>query len=1605
MTESKTDEKFGTEYIPRVSLDDTAKTFEEQLQADGFKLADFKKSKFFTSGEFAKLGEQEERMAKELGFKASVVAEEDVQAASAEGDIEGDASEDVKDPHKRGKRKKRAKGKPEESGEAGAPSLEAATGVEAHLEAKSTKTEDPEDNAEADPSDPKKKKKGQKGDAEDVHAADDDLNAADEYDAVLEQQKKEKDEADKLAKQAQSSVAPTVMNLIINCPAAVKLNVVDWCGAKRVLGNDVHDLRPYFVVDAQKTRHRHFNTFMSIFIKAVRNTAPVPTKSVNQAGGLGLAGEEMTTEIVDPDADNFNLLSSGSAMSAPSLRNAYGVLSGVEINAVRGANLLRIDEDYSNLPNYSTDITNQAAVLSGDMYRTASHVIMSEERITRQNAGKHQYRKRVGSPTKYLQFYGKNAILQRIKGTPTALFTQDEVVMYENELHSFDIHQDMSFCIIRGFGNPANAIQNFSLDILLARDSELGAELREKSMAASREIIVAFPATVEEPKKSGRDTKINPDMVTAQAMLTSQDAARWATTCCQYYAGGAYMEMSMDVPIDQYMKHLAPFCAAANLVMIHFPSLDVPTQVLNINAVARPFCGELTDELRQYLLGPVNVPVIFANAAMANIAAYGAPGPMVLLAPALQRNVLQQFYNWVRSCIFPVYDTAMGPGADGRWWTYRQDRRPRERNGTLPNPGTALLTTYGRCKYQKGLPVGGNYYDRDMRAFTPCPNAMYMSDMALFGSDMMMRDNERNRTALRPYMSLWTTFMRLIVTALTADERRALVLFQNFGDDLVQQKGSGIIRMGLAVRNAANHDDTLQAGPGYSGVVRTNLDPAGSRQNYGTIAVEFTGALSFLKYGTDLLNFEEVNEFHAMRELSEDPVVASRSAVERKNRQMSIYIANEVMSLCTDPAIIPELVDVRLTAALAPGANNEYFLDNYTDEVEELIKKLSQVFYPSGSSVEAFALRWYHDREVNRQAGSPFIPLYFDYAPFQVGGKSRLTITGFSNANGQNISGCGGVAPNDGLGFVMPNGNIGNPQIPHLLSSFHAPIYEDQGAVAAADGVLGKRPLAVMNVAATVGLLPQIARSHVRLDAAGVKSWAGLTFGKFFRYVLVSKHALLPCDSYGKRFFRVPAMKTVLVRGPVGNRTAQEWRQDQARAVNACLPDALTNAPAPGDVLSAVAPVVFPLSKTDFQRMKNRGHPAFFDPQTFARFFTNDRIEGDYTFEDIKKFMEGGIDMRRVPTEAAYVAAGLSAQLAGALASYPNIAGVLSDIHYLANTQINLTNQGGAGLGEVSMRTFNGAIGHRSIYGSGLFIYAVREAFGTAPGAFYNGQVADLLPNGQQRAATVIPNGEDADQLLRGAVNYYAQHPGLIQTIMNAVLSVAAFEEHPFVMFKAPVEQEYKQIDDDTSMEVITPPSVSVEFKKYFSARGNLAAMQPIDAPVAPLDAIKTSMSAKVVVPFTTTLRQHVVDARAYAVAMNPDVNENGEYINPYHPTRHDDCIIGIIGTYEAAYDPAMVTDVARESIPTAETAVRKGDTFLRWPAKIPMANARRATNLFPRAPAIAANPMRRFYTIADGENGGPLINMTAHPVIVPKKLTILPFEFESPRVISTRPI
>ena len=133
---------------------------------------------------------------------------------------------------------------------------------------------------------------------------------------------------------------------------------------------------------------------MSHFVKPIKNVKPVPTVHLETSGGF-------KTEVSDPSADCYNLLSDGGggSNSDQHVERAYALLSGFDIAQARDAGTLRVDQDFTGIPIGSGQaLNNHAATLSNSMFTKAGTVIMSEQRAVRLNTGLRQFMVNLGSP-------------------------------------------------------------------------------------------------------------------------------------------------------------------------------------------------------------------------------------------------------------------------------------------------------------------------------------------------------------------------------------------------------------------------------------------------------------------------------------------------------------------------------------------------------------------------------------------------------------------------------------------------------------------------------------------------------------------------------------------------------------------------------------------------------------------------------------------------------------------------------------------------------------------------------------------------------------------------------------------------------------------------------------------------------------------------------------------------------------------------------------------------------------------------------------------------------------------------------------------------------
>jgi hypothetical protein len=382
--------------------------------------------------------------------------------------------------------------------------------------------------------------------------------------------------------------------------------------------------------------------------------------------------------------------------------------------------------------------------------------------------------------------------------------------------------------------------------------------------------------------------------------------------------------------------------------------------------------------------------------------------------------------------------------------------------------------------------------------------------------------------------------------------------------------------------------------------------------------------------------------------------------------------------------------------------------------------------------------------------------------------------------------------------------------------------------------------------------------------------------------------------------------------------------------------------------------------------------------------------------------MKGGVNVRSLPTTAAFIAEGVDPLLAGELSAYPNMAFMLSDLHTLSNDAFT-----GDGSVTVGYKPYLNAPGMDNLYGNAFIKYAMAKLYGAGaqnPGAAMGGPLLNSYRN-------IVGMGPQGVAMFNGATNFYRSDPTLVATLLTAIIRASSVRPRSMVMVKTDVKALFNKVEDTKSFETMEMPAIKVVSKEYFAGLG--AGTSGTDggvmpngvvhsAPAIPLSALKIVTEGQLSIPYTDTERAHVVDVRTHAITMNPNVDEAGNYIGPLMRTRREQAIIGVIGTTRDSYDAARRVTIIENETATPETAGRNGSTVLLSPSSFPIPSATRGGSMPAVLPYVPNTEVRCFY-IFDHENDFEVLERWyAIPVIAPDSVTVKPFEFEPAGVKTT---
>jgi len=1578
---SKTEDRLqdlGKAYIPRASKNQTAAEFvKEELEKNGISQDAFKKSEFFTSGDFAKLGEVENRISQEMGGPQVNDDDDSLQAASTASSEDGQMDKVADGKAKKGKQDDEEEEKSDETVGKGNGMAGLSASSEKQKSSKSEEGKDEEDTSEGE--------KTKKVDVT-LSATSTSTSTSLEGDDPSASPAGTKTPEDDLLKNKVEKVGE-FMSPLIDLSPTEKLETEKFLGKIRVYGNDVKGLIAEPFPDATKPRHHGINFFAKQFVPPIRNVTPVPVKLVNKEEGYGASlNSSDAQEISDPDVDCYNLLTNGSAGLDPRLvASYYARLDGNNIARLRQNGILRIDMDYSMMATGKSinTITNQAAVVSGSMYANQGTAVMTEERAIRINVGLYQFMKSLATPESMIKNYGNSSNAFKMVGTADAVFLEDEVQFYGCEMPGFPIEVDMSFCIVRGWNTPIG-IPDFHLTTWIAKDEELGKELRDRSMAAAVSAVSAFEPSEATPLDQSYSKNIFKGLLTAVSNLTAVTAARFATTVAQFHVGGAFRQLSLEVHVDEYTKQLAPYACVATAIMTYFPMYELASQITMVDAMLRPFCGAPNPRIRNALMGNVNNPVEFVDACMEQIS---VDASAIAINVARTRPVLQRLYTLLRQIIHPVLNS--NSRVDGRFYTFQQNREPRLSNGILPQGPMPPDQLYGTRVAQKGLPVGGEYFKRDMEAITWCNLQAYQADVSMYNGYSVMVSEESYTRTFHPFASKFMAYLTLVNSMMTKKEQSNLDLFKNYGTDMVREKGGGLMNMSLGVMYGCHDDDTLMAGPGYQGVTSYLVNPnQGTRSNYGEIPIDFYGALSFMRFGCQPVDIQKVNKFHALERLT----VGNVGSLREKNMQMAIMIANDVMAACCNPTIIPELSDPQLQRNFANGMYNYYYLENYEDEVIKTVESICRLYYKAGGETEKFAVKWVTNRKKNCQPGSPFEPLYFDNVRFHDNGYTRLSLINMRDVYDVRVSSVM-LQARRGYGFTMPTDDMG--------AKYRAEISRKQMPFTVLDSRAGLPKASAVQANAIMANDIEIrvgAATITPTTVNGLRTSMGVTFNRKNRFMLLTRDNLMPRQIYGVRQWSIPVQHAHLVS------TSKLWTpfDEGVPALTNTIPESfkVRNFVDAGTCMTVI-------SKAAYQSFTAKDSPVRFDPTDYALWMTNSNILCDVSEDQLLAYMRGGLDLHHLPSEKALTDQGIEPILAEELCSYPNTAYLLSDLYTLAN--LSLRSEGGL---SAEVRGVPQRNSFSNMYGQGLIKYALRKVRDRLRRQITVGDIG----NNQFRNAYIDLGGDVTGNAFSTVIDYYAANPALLTMLMTAVIRGSSFSEKAAVMVKVDVEVDHKEISDTTTFERVKGPVTSVVSKEYFAGLitqrtggidGVLDAAGNVNHnPAIPLAALKVVTEGKVTVPYTNTDRAHVVNVESHALSINPNVDAKGKYIPPSMRSRREQAIVAVIGSQPDIDfgDYAGRVNILPDSVANATNAGRDGSEIILAPSPFPLPNASRIVpgSLPPVHSYTGQNPVRCL-NLYDYENEFEwLMRIYAIPVIAPKSVKILPFKFETTGVHTT---
>jgi hypothetical protein len=1612
--------ELGSRYTPRVKEGQSVSEFtKEELEKNGITLAQFKASDYFKDGGFAKVGALEKKIAEELGYSDKGDADE-AHAASQEKEDEEDT--------------KKEKTKKEEKDEKG---VHAATGDEfdrkhplkvaeyaehdaGNLTARLKKAEDDNDEAEV------KRLTKLLEDAQ--HEAGKGLADMPQYNAASEMRPEpESPIEDDMLKEVEKPAdgqgqMGEPMIYLSNVAPAMKVPLAPYGKAMRVVGNDVSDLRPVYALRPKTQEEQAWNFVVGRYVRAILNVLPPKTIEIPETNFSSIGPDTSKAIITDPDSDSINLvkdLGNTDANNREVLR-MYAQLNSTDIAAARQAGRIRIEADFTGLPTGSgVAFANNQAKLSGSMYETAGTVVMSQERAAIINCGLRQFRKRLISPRQFKRLYGKSAGTTQLEDQTDAIFTQREVAFYGMEMPAFPITEDMSYCILKGFGNRARAIRDFSIRGWLARDPDEGPAILEESYAATIEGIPAFAASQDVEPSENISKKAGAAILNAMSHLTKDEAAEWATASVRYEAGGAYQQLETTVDETTYSKAIAPYCCIALMILNFFLMFTEDTKIMLINGAFRPFVGNMTPELRSYVLSPVSKVNEFVNEAIAKMHRQGS-GISSRMREVEMRRILTSTYNLIYKIINPRLNTRPGPGLaqDGRFFTFKPDRTPTLENGTRPPMGTPLSDLYGSRVFQKGFPINGNYWNRDSEVIMRTNLRNYEKDLTLFSEYTVMIKEESFNDNFAPFSMLFNQYLTLLSQVLPRIEKNELTLFQFYHSDLTEMKGGGLMNMSLAAMRVQAVDSVMPAGQNYIGIRRYSYDKVrGVQTNMGVRQVPFYGALAFMRWGIMPVVVEEINKFKGFEKVIQGDV-GSRYEM---NIQMAIYIANDVMEAACNDTLFTMLTKRGMTRFMVGGnvaagrqGRNIFYLENYEKDCLKAVEIICRCYYKAGSMVEKFALDWVRNRNSNKEKAIG--KLYFDNEQFHDQyGNTMLSLYNMRNVDGTKIS-----RPNAiGYAFTMPTETTGRNFGTGFdsrglyepgVTSTQIPYRTYAQPVAATEMLLGKKKV---GVASNPWLAPDITlnaeKPVLQLSPRTCMGLQESYQNDYYRYMLIAKRPLLPSDFYGHRIYDTPNGKFAMYKDDVsaGTRTPVV-PFDSSPLRNASMPKELR------DTHIRVAPeMVTIVGKRDFQEFKRQGSDVLFNALNFAAWTRNTKVVDKIDEAILLQYMEGGFVMDSLPTEAALIAKGVSRRLASYVSTAPTMAYFLGDMKRLASTVFN------TGGGTMGSRPYMATPGFENVYGNGYLQFMTRKmnhqnaipslADPLAVQRFGPQGAMNLVSDPGMMGAYNLVGGSDRD--FCGSMNYYQRNQALATTMLSGMAAGSSFESRDFIMIKTKVKRTMVELKEGSRFQVVAAPAVTVTTKEFYRALAGVDSQRNVDAYDIPLEATKIISEGEIKTAWVSTDTAYVPNVISHAMTSNPNVDEIGRFVNPLTRSRREQPIVGVVGTDVSQYRDVAVHDrrinVITGEMANEKTSGRDGSNVILAPGTYPIPNATLGGAGMPAMPSYIQGGSGfgvRCFSVFDFENELDLLEVrSAIPVITPNKVTIMPFKFAEPVIRATQ--